>query len=172
MVWISSINRMILPLFFTSSIAALMRSSKSPLYLVPATILVKSSATTRLSFSSSGTSPCTIFKANPSATAVLPTPGSPIKQGLFLVLLLKIWITRSISTCLPMTGSISPFLASSVKSLPNWSKVLVALLPLPFTPCCTALVVLSSCSPLLRALRISSIISFWRTPSILRKRTP
>ena len=50
MVWISSINRMILPLFFTSSIAALMRSSKSPLYLVPATILVKSSATTPVSY--------------------------------------------------------------------------------------------------------------------------
>ena len=33
----------------------------------------------------SGTSPLAIFWARPSATAVLPTPGSPIRHGLFLV---------------------------------------------------------------------------------------
>ena len=37
-----------------------------------------------------GTSLLAIFIANPCAKAVLPTPGSPIKQGLFLDLLFKI----------------------------------------------------------------------------------
>ena len=74
----------------TSSRQFLILSSKSPLYLVPATMLVRSSATIRLSESSSGTSPCAIFSASPSAIAVLPTPGSPIRQGLFFVRLERI----------------------------------------------------------------------------------
>jgi hypothetical protein len=53
----SSMNRMMLPSFFTSSIADLMRSSKSPRYLEPATMPVRSSAISRLFFRSSGTSP-------------------------------------------------------------------------------------------------------------------
>ena len=56
----------------------------------------------------SGTSPLAIFCARPSATAVLPTPGSPIRQGLFLVRLPKICVTRSISFFLPTTGSSLP----------------------------------------------------------------
>ena len=40
---------------------------------------------TRLSFSPSGTSPRTMRCASPSTIAVLPTPGSPISTGLFLV---------------------------------------------------------------------------------------
>ena len=39
-----------------------------------------------LSISFAGTSPAAILRASPSAMAVLPTPGSPIRQGLFLVL--------------------------------------------------------------------------------------
>ena len=39
----------------------------------------------RLSSNSSGTSPRAIFLASPSAIAVLPTPGSPIRTGLFFV---------------------------------------------------------------------------------------
>ena len=42
----------------------------------------------------SGTLPLTIRFAKPSAMAVLPTPGSPMRTGLFLVLRLRIWITR------------------------------------------------------------------------------
>ena len=38
----------------------------------------------------SGTLPFTIRCANPSAIAVLPTPGSPISTGLFLVRRLRI----------------------------------------------------------------------------------
>ena len=56
----------------------------------------------------SGTSPPAIFWARPSATAVLPTPGSPIRQGLFLVRRPRIWVTRSISFFLPTTGSSFP----------------------------------------------------------------
>ena len=82
----SSIKRMTSPAFETSSMADLTRSSKSPLYFVPATMPVRSSETIRLPLSSSGTSPVAIFSASPSAIAVLPTPGSPIRQGLFFVL--------------------------------------------------------------------------------------
>ena len=46
--------------FFTSSIAVLIRSSKSPRYLVPATIPVRSREMMRLPFNNSGTSPETI----------------------------------------------------------------------------------------------------------------
>ena len=45
---------------------------------------------TVLDFRFSGTSLLIIRKAMPSAMAVLPTPGSPIKMGLFLVRLDKI----------------------------------------------------------------------------------
>ena len=68
-----------------SSMIFLRRSSNSPRYLVPATSEPMSSATRRLSSSVSGTSPVTIRCARPSTMAVLPTPGSPIRAGLFLV---------------------------------------------------------------------------------------
>ncbi len=122
-VWSSSIKRITFLELTTSSMAFLILSSKSPLYFVPATMPVRSSATIRLSFKSSGTSPETIFSARPSAIAVLPTPGSPIRTGLFFVRRLRIWITLSISFCLPITGSMAPSLARTVKSLPNWSRV-------------------------------------------------
>ena len=61
------------------------RSSNSPRYFAPATIAPRSSATSRLPRSDSGTSPATMRCARPSTTAVLPTPGSPISTGLFLV---------------------------------------------------------------------------------------
>ena len=44
-----------------------------------------SSASSFLSFRLSGTSPLTMRRARPSTMAVLPTPGSPISTGLFLV---------------------------------------------------------------------------------------
>ena len=64
---------------------ALSRSSNSPRYLAPATIAARSRAIRRLPRRDSGTSPATIRWARPSTTAVLPTPGSPISTGLFLV---------------------------------------------------------------------------------------
>ena len=62
----------------------------------------------RLFFSPSGTSPRTMRSASPSTIAVLPTPGSPISTGLFLVRRDSTWITRRISSSRPITGSSLP----------------------------------------------------------------
>ena len=93
-VCISSMNNMIFPACITSAITRLIRSSNSPRYLEPATIPDRSSVITRLSATESGTMPNWILCAKPSTIAVFPTPGSPIRHGLFLPLRLKIWITR------------------------------------------------------------------------------
>ena len=109
--------------FFSSSfITAFMRSSNWPRYFVPATKLARSKVTTRLSKSILETFRCTILSASPSAIADLPTPGSPINNGLFFFLLLKICETLSISFSLPTTGSSLSFSAMAVKSLPKLSK--------------------------------------------------
>ena len=50
--------------------------------------------------------------------AVLPTPGSPISTGLFLVRRERTWMTRRISSSRPMTGSSLPCAASLVRSRP------------------------------------------------------
>ena len=87
---------------------AFRRSSNSPRYLAPATIEPMSRAMTRFPFRPSGTSPSTMRVASPSTMAVLPTPGSPMRTGLFLVRRDSTWITRRISSSRPMTGSIFP----------------------------------------------------------------
>ncbi|MCY1372633.1 hypothetical protein D9M69_598540 [compost metagenome] len=85
-VCISSMNKMIWPAAVcTSESTAFRRSSNSPRYFAPAISDPMSSAINCLSLSDSGTSPLTIRSAIPSAIAVLPTPGSPIRTGLFLV---------------------------------------------------------------------------------------
>ena len=66
------------------------RSSNSPRYLAPANRELMLNEIIRLLRKISGTLPFTIRCANPSAIAVLPTPGSPISTGLFLVRRLKI----------------------------------------------------------------------------------
>ena len=86
----------------TSSITFFSRSSNWPRYMVPATRLPTSSISRRLLSSGSGTSPSMMRCASPSTIAVLPTPGSPIRAGLFLVRRLRIWITRSISAWRPI----------------------------------------------------------------------
>ena len=101
---------------------ALNRSSNSPRYFAPAIIAPMSSAISRLFFSDSGTSPSTIRCARPSTIAVFPTPGSPIRTGLFFVRRDSTWITRRISSSRPITGSSLPFLACSVRSRPNRSS--------------------------------------------------
>jgi len=78
------------PEFSTSSIILFNLSSNSPLYFEPATVPERSRLINLFPSIVSGTSPCTIFWAIASTIAVLPTPGSPIRQGLFFVLLLKI----------------------------------------------------------------------------------
>ena len=66
--------------------------------------------------------------ASPSAIAVLPTPGSPISTGLFLVRRESTWMTRRISSSRPITGSSLPSRASAVRSRPYFSSALVLLL--------------------------------------------
>ena len=113
---------MILPLFLTSSMTFLSLSSNSPRYFAPAMSALISRAITRLFCKESGTSFLTILCANPSTTAVFPTPGSPSRIGLFLVLRIRICIICVISSSLPITGSSLPSRAFLVKSMPNFSK--------------------------------------------------
>ena len=114
-----------------SFMMAFSRSSNSPRYLVPATMAPRSSVTTRLFSSGSGTLPETMFWASPSTMAVLPTPGSPIRTGLFFVRRDSTWMTRSISFSRPMTGLSLPSRASCVKSRPNVSRAVVLVLAAP-----------------------------------------
>ena len=116
----SSMNNMIRPSdLLTSLSTAFRRSSNSPRYFAPAMSAPKSSANIVLSFKPSGTSPAMMRCASPSTTAVLPTPGSPIRTGLFLVRRERMRIARRISPSRPITGSIFPCLASSTRSRPN-----------------------------------------------------
>ena len=101
---------------------AFSRSSNSPRYFEPAIIEPRSSATTSLFLSDSGTSPSTMRCARPSTIAVLPTPGSPIRTGLFFVRRDRTWIVRRISSSRPMTGSSLPRRACSVRSRPYRSS--------------------------------------------------
>ena len=125
MVWISSMKVMIWPSAFLISFRTLFRrSSNSPRYFEPATMEPRSREMSFLPCSVVGTSPATMRWARPSTTAVLPTPGSPISTGLFLVRRLRIWITRRISWSRPMTGSSLPSLAAAVRSVEYFSKAL------------------------------------------------
>jgi hypothetical protein len=58
--------------------------------------------------STSGTSPSWMRSASPSASAVLPTPGSPTSSGLFLRRRQSTCTIRSISAARPISGSMSP----------------------------------------------------------------
>ena len=126
--WNSSINKTTSSLCSSSPNNFLSLSSKSPRYFVPAIILARSSETIVFSFITKGTFPSTILWASPSIMAVFPTPGSPIKIGLFFVLLKRIWITLSTSSSLPITGSIFPASAISFKFLANFFKFSLKLL--------------------------------------------
>ena len=116
MVWNSSTNRMALPSRTSSSRRVLNRSSKSPRYLVPATRLAISSASSRRPCSIRGTFRLAMRWARPSARAVLPTPGSPTRQGLFFWRRHRISTIRSSSASRQNTGSSSPSTARRVRS--------------------------------------------------------
>ena len=119
----SSIKSITAPFWSSTSFnTALSRSSNSPLNFAPATRAPMSRTTTRLCLRPSGTSPRKIRWANPSTMAVLPTPGSPINTGLFLVRLERTWMTLRISSSRPITGSNLSLAASSVRSLPYFSN--------------------------------------------------
>jgi hypothetical protein len=129
--WISSINKMTCvpssPDFSTSLSTALTRSSYSPLYFAPAIKAPISNARSRLS-RLAGTSRSTILCASPSAIAVFPTPGSPIRTGFPFVRLDSTRMTRRISLSRPITGSSLPCSANAVKSIQyllrasNWAS--------------------------------------------------
>ena len=110
--------------FCTSEITAFNLSSNSPRNFAPATKAPRSRDKSLFPFKLSGTSPETIRLARPSTMAVFPTPGSPIKTGLFFVLRESTCITRLISSSRPITGSIFSFFASCVRSRQNFSKLL------------------------------------------------
>ena len=114
----SSMNRMICPSCFARSFnTAFSLSSNSPRNLAPAIRAPISSDRMRLFRNPSGISLLTMRCARPSMIAVLPTPGSPIRTGLFLVLRCNIWIVRRISSSRPITGSSLPCSARSVRSI-------------------------------------------------------
>ncbi len=118
MVCSSSMNTMVWPSSLARSFNTFFsRSSNSPRNLAPASSAAMSSDNTRLPLSDSGTSPATMRCARPSTIAVLPTPGSPISTGLFLVRRCSTWIARRISSSRPITGSSLPKRARSVRSM-------------------------------------------------------
>ena len=140
----SSMNR-IWPSAFSlaSSMTFLRRSSNWPRYCVPATRPERSRARIRLLLRVSGTSSFTILWARPSTMAVLPTPGSPMSTGLFLVRRDSTSMVVSTSSARPMTGSSLPSRAILVRSRLYSSRVGVELLgsrtsPLLSTPRTTA----------------------------------
>mmetsp|Transcript_2532 Transcript_2532/g.5352 ORF Transcript_2532/g.5352 Transcript_2532/m.5352 type:complete len:275 (+) Transcript_2532:234-1058(+) len=115
----SSMKRITCPAESETSLStALSRSSNSPLYLAPATSAPTSSAITRFLRIDSGTSPSAMRCANPSTTAVLPTPGSPIRTGLFFRRRESTCTVRLISSSRPSTGSSFAARASAVRSVP------------------------------------------------------
>ena len=108
--------------FSSSFITAFIRSSNWPRYLVPATNDAKSKVTIRLLNKTRETFLCTILRASPSAIADFPTPGSPIKIGLFFLRRERICETRSISFSRPTIGSSRPSSAAFVRSRPKLSR--------------------------------------------------
>ena len=136
-VWASSMKRMIgIGELCTSSITERSLCSNSPFIDAPACIRPMSSAQSRTFFSGGGTSPEAIRWAKPSTTAVLPTPASPVRIGLFCRRRIRTSINCRISSSRPRIGSISPDLAFAVRSCENRSSGVV-----PFAPpvCCAAL---------------------------------
>mmetsp|Transcript_27363 Transcript_27363/g.77219 ORF Transcript_27363/g.77219 Transcript_27363/m.77219 type:complete len:275 (+) Transcript_27363:872-1696(+) len=120
----SSMKRMMRGSAATSSSSPLRRSSNSPRYFVSATNRPSCSDTTRLPCRLAGTSPATMRCARPSTTAVLPTPGSPSRQGLLFRRRTRMRIMRSSSCLRPIMGSSFPSLASSVRSTPHCLRIL------------------------------------------------
>mmetsp|Transcript_6009 Transcript_6009/g.17543 ORF Transcript_6009/g.17543 Transcript_6009/m.17543 type:complete len:407 (+) Transcript_6009:2935-4155(+) len=70
----------------------------------------------------------------PSAMAVFPTPGSPIRHGLFFRRRTSVRTHDAMTSSRPYTSSNSPLLASSVRSCPHSFRVGVAPSPPPLTP--------------------------------------
>ena len=101
--------------------SARMRSSNCPRYFVPATMAVMSRLTSRLPKSTGDVLRVAMSCANPSTMALLPTPGSPMRIGLFFLRRHNISVTRQISFSLPTTGSSLPSRAALVRSVEKLS---------------------------------------------------
>ncbi len=120
-VCVSSMNRMIgFGLPCTSSMTLRRRCSNSPFMLAPACSRPTSSARSSTSFNDGGTSPRAMRCAKPSTTAVLPTPASPTRIGLFWRRRIRMSTTWRISSSRPTIGSILPLRACSVRSTVNF----------------------------------------------------
>ena len=125
MVCISSINKIMLPSDSSTSLrTAFNLSSNSPRNFAPAIKAPISNAKSLLLCKLSGTSLLIMRIAKPSTMAVLPTPGSPIKTGLFLVRRDNTCIVLLISCSRPITGSNLPSLALAVISMAYFFKAL------------------------------------------------
>ena len=108
-VCVSSMNRMMgLGLACTSSMTERRRCSNSPFMLAPACSRPTSSVSSETSFRLGGTSPRAMRCAKPSTTAVLPTPASPTRIGLFWRRRIRMSTTWRISSSRPTIGSILP----------------------------------------------------------------
>src|SRR5688500_12008558 len=119
----SSMKRITWPSFLARSLStAFNRSSNSPRNFAPAISAPMSSDSTRLPRKPSGTSPLTMRCARPSTIAVLPTPGSPISAGLFLVRRCSTCTVRRISSSRPMTGCSLPPSARAGRAMVYWSS--------------------------------------------------
>ena len=126
-VWISSMKSIISLCARNSLIKRCRRSSNCPRYCVPATMLAISKDTMRLCCKIRGTLPEIIKLASPSTTALFPTPGSPMRMGLFFLRRLRICAMRCISFSRPMTGSRASSAANFVRSVPKLSITGVSL---------------------------------------------
>mmetsp|Transcript_30002 Transcript_30002/g.57628 ORF Transcript_30002/g.57628 Transcript_30002/m.57628 type:complete len:246 (+) Transcript_30002:1709-2446(+) len=177
---ISSIIKMTLPsAAFTSASRLVTRVSSSPRSFAPAMSSPTSRESTRLPLRNSGHSSSTMRRARPSAMAVLPTPGSPNRMGLFFWRRARICMTRATSRSRPMTGSVAPSSARAVRSTqksrsavdsapapaPAPARAAPALAPAPAAA--PALPCSFSCSP--RRRRIASFFTVsLLTPCLLR----
>ena len=110
----------------TSSITERSRCSNSPFIDAPACIRPTSSTQTRTLRNGGGTSPDAMRCAKPSTTAVLPTPASPVRIGLFCRRRISTSMIWRISSSRPRIGSISPDFALAVRS---WLKRSSAVVP-------------------------------------------
>mmetsp|Transcript_19242 Transcript_19242/g.48689 ORF Transcript_19242/g.48689 Transcript_19242/m.48689 type:complete len:230 (-) Transcript_19242:857-1546(-) len=149
----------------TSWSTALRRSSNSPCSLAPAMSAPMSRLMMRHPMSDVGTSPDTMRCARPSTMAVLPTPGSPMSTGLFLVRRDSTLTTREISSSRPITGSSLPSMACCTTSVAYCAMTLSSSPAGPSPPppagvrCLAAVRILAAAS-----LTLSSVI-----PALARK---
>mmetsp|Transcript_16890 Transcript_16890/g.43214 ORF Transcript_16890/g.43214 Transcript_16890/m.43214 type:complete len:275 (+) Transcript_16890:1373-2197(+) len=162
----SSMNRMTSSRLETSSRSFLMRSSKSPRYLVSATSDPIFSEYTFLPISLLGRSGAarSMVSASASAIAVFPTPGSPTRHGLFFRRRSRMRMTRRSSAARPNTGSRRSSRAISERLVDISSSTLFFfLLSMPSPPCFPSVPLASARSPL--AARTSASTASRSLPS-------